>query len=90
MFLLCALASIAQTRTIRGKIVDKAGSPVANVSVTVKGNLQGVSTELDGTFTLSVKVYFIAAEAAYHLNDNVKALLYLNAVATQRVASFAG
>ncbi len=48
------LFSIAQTRTIRGRILDKAGAPVANVSVTVKGNPQGVSTEPDGTFTLSV------------------------------------
>ncbi len=47
------LFSIAQTRTIQGRILDKAGAPVANVSVTVKGNPQGVSTEPDGTFTLS-------------------------------------
>ncbi len=54
VFLLITLLSVAQTRTIRGKIVDKAGLPVANVSVTVKGNPQGVSTEQDGTFTLTV------------------------------------
>ncbi|MEP7232598.1 MAG: TonB-dependent receptor [Ginsengibacter sp.] len=54
VFSLITLLSVAQTRTIRGKIVDKAGLPVANVSVTVKGNPQGVSTEQDGTFTLTV------------------------------------
>ncbi|MEO6220117.1 MAG: carboxypeptidase-like regulatory domain-containing protein, partial [Ginsengibacter sp.] len=52
-FLCIALCSIAQTRNIRGKVVDKAGAPVANVSVAVKGNLQGVSTEPDGSFTLT-------------------------------------
>ena len=54
LFLLFALFSMAQTRTIRGSVVDKAGAPVANVSVTVKGNPQGASTDPDGTFTLTV------------------------------------
>ena len=36
------------------------------------------------------EIYFIAAEAAYHLNNEPKALMYLNAVATRRIASFAG
>lgn len=36
------------------------------------------------------EVYFIAAEAAYHQNDETKALTYLNAVATERDPGFAG
>ncbi len=36
------------------------------------------------------EIYFIAAEAAYHLNNEAKALTDLNAVATKRDASFAG
>ena len=36
------------------------------------------------------EVYFIAAEAAYHQNDEASALTYLNAVATERDPSFAG
>ncbi|MEO6638625.1 MAG: SusC/RagA family TonB-linked outer membrane protein, partial [Ginsengibacter sp.] len=54
LFLFIAFISMAQTRTVRGTIVDKAGAPVANVSVAVKGNPQGASTEPDGSFTLSV------------------------------------
>ncbi len=54
LFLLIALISMAQTRTIKGKVIDKAGAGVGNVSVTVKGNPQGVSTEPDGSFTLNV------------------------------------
>ena len=54
LFLLIGLISMAKTRTIKGKVIDKAGAPVANVSVTVKGNPQGASTDPDGTFSLSV------------------------------------
>ncbi|HEV8504184.1 MAG TPA: RagB/SusD family nutrient uptake outer membrane protein [Chitinophagaceae bacterium] len=36
------------------------------------------------------EVYFIAAEAAYHQNDETKALTYLNDVATERDPGFAG
>ena len=56
LFLFCvfALFSIAQTRTIRGRVIDEAGKGVGNVSITVKGNPQGVSTEGDGTFALAV------------------------------------
>jgi hypothetical protein len=36
------------------------------------------------------EVYFIAAEAAYHQNDETTALTYLNAVATERDPNFAG
>ena len=52
--LFIAICSFAQSRTIRGRVVDKAGAPTANVSVTVKGNPQGVSTEPDGTFILTI------------------------------------
>jgi TonB-linked SusC/RagA family outer membrane protein len=50
-FVLC---SHGQTRTIRGRIVDKGGAAMSNVSVTVKGNTQGVFTQPDGTFILKV------------------------------------
>jgi TonB-dependent starch-binding outer membrane protein SusC len=53
-FLITAFFSFAQNRAIRGKITDKSGVPVANVSVTVKGSQQGVSTQPDGTFILDV------------------------------------
>lgn len=54
LFIAMASASLAQSRTIRGKIVDEAGAPLANVSVTVKGNPQGVSTQSDGAFIITV------------------------------------
>ncbi len=36
------------------------------------------------------EIYLIASEAAYHVNDEAKALTYLNAVAEERDAAFAG
>lgn len=46
--------ALAQSRTIRGRVVSQSGFPIANVSVTVKGTGQGVSTQPDGSFTISV------------------------------------
>ena len=57
LFYLCitqALYSSAQTRSITGTVADKAGNPVANVSITVKGYKQGTSTSADGTFSINV------------------------------------
>lgn len=53
--LLCSLQLIAQNRTVTGKVTDeKDGSPLAGVSVTVKGTTTGTSTAVDGSFSLSV------------------------------------
>ncbi|MEO8413739.1 MAG: TonB-dependent receptor [Ginsengibacter sp.] len=49
-----ALYSTAQIRSIRGKVIDNAGNPVPNVSVTIKGNKQGTSTNADGAFILNI------------------------------------
>ncbi|MEO8109257.1 MAG: RagB/SusD family nutrient uptake outer membrane protein [Ginsengibacter sp.] len=68
------------------------GSPIRGATAKVVNKYPNAgSADKDETPVLRMsEVYFIAAEAAYHLNDNAKALLYLNAVATQRVASFGG
>ncbi|MBP6687109.1 MAG: TonB-dependent receptor [Lacibacter sp.] len=44
----------AQSKTITGKVTDDAGSPIANVSVQVKGTNLGTVTKEDGTYALSV------------------------------------
>jgi TonB-linked SusC/RagA family outer membrane protein len=52
---LFAIAVQAQTRTISGKVTDtKDGSPLAGVSVVVKGSKSGTQTAADGTFKISV------------------------------------
>lgn len=55
--LMFANFSWAQTKTITGKIKDeKDGSPLAGVSIVVKGTTTGTTTASDGTFSLSVPI----------------------------------
>ena len=51
---LLTLAAVAQNRTISGRVTDSTGLPVSGVSVTVKGSRQGVSSQADGSYTISV------------------------------------
>lgn len=55
---LCFLMAIsqlwAQNRTIKGRVTDEKGTPVANASVVVKGSTSGSTTDVGGNFTLSV------------------------------------
>ncbi|MCR5351827.1 MAG: SusC/RagA family TonB-linked outer membrane protein [Bacteroidales bacterium] len=47
--------AFAQTRAIRGTVVDTGGQPVIGAAVMEVGNVQnGAATDLDGKFTLSV------------------------------------
>src|SRR5881398_2275969 len=46
---------LAQNRTISGRVTDvKDGSPVPNVSVTVRDGQGGTQTDAQGNYTLSV------------------------------------
>lgn len=54
IFFLSMLASIAQTRTIRGRVIDDNSQPVADVSIQVKDTRIGTTTAADGTFVLIV------------------------------------
>jgi TonB-linked SusC/RagA family outer membrane protein len=45
---------LAQNRTISGKVLDDKGNPIANASVIIKGGGGGTSTQMDGTFSISV------------------------------------
>jgi len=54
--LLLSTGAIAQTRTISGTVTgDPDSQPVPGVSVRVKGANTGVSTDIDGKFTISAK-----------------------------------
>jgi TonB-dependent starch-binding outer membrane protein SusC len=48
------MSSFAQQKSIKGKIVDEKGAPVAGATVLVKGTTVGTVTDLDGLFQLSV------------------------------------
>ena len=58
-FLLCSVLAItqlaAQTRTLKGKVTDAKGAPLASVSILVKGTTSGTTSTLDGSFTLTVQ-----------------------------------
>jgi TonB-linked SusC/RagA family outer membrane protein len=54
-FVVLSLQSVsAQTRTISGVVNDENGAPLQGVSITVKGNSKGVTSEADGRFTITV------------------------------------
>ena len=59
-FLLCSvlmsfqLVGMAQNREITGKVVDKGSIPLPGVSVLVKGTTNGVATDLEGNFNLTI------------------------------------
>lgn len=47
--------SFSQEKIITGKVGDKDGNPLPNVSVTIKGTSNGTKTTEDGKFSLSVR-----------------------------------
>src|SRR5687768_13988758 len=50
-FLLCTITCFAQ-QTVTGKITDSNGSPLADVSVKVKGTSRGTLTNNSGDFSI--------------------------------------
>lgn len=56
LLLLClfSLAAEAQTKQLKGTIVDPDGFPLPGASVIVTGTKNGTSTDLDGNFTLKI------------------------------------
>lgn len=46
--------SLAQQKTIKGKVVDAAGEAVIGANVVVKGTTNGTITDIDGNFNLNV------------------------------------
>ena len=46
--------SVAQNKTVRGRIVDKNGDAIIGASIVVKGTTRGTITNIDGEFTIDV------------------------------------
>ena len=53
LFLLSVL-SFAQTRTVKGKVIDESGAALAGVNVTPRGSKQGTQTDASGNFSINV------------------------------------
>ena len=53
-FLLCSTVMMAQQK-VSGTVLDQAGEPLIGVSVLEAGTTNGIVTDFDGNFTLTVK-----------------------------------
>jgi len=53
-FLLIAAFSFAQTKVVKGKVVDENGIAVPGVTVLQKGSKKGTQTDKDGNFSINV------------------------------------
>jgi TonB-linked SusC/RagA family outer membrane protein len=51
---LFVVQTVAQSRTVTGKVTDEKGNPVANASIAVKNSNVGTTAGADGTFTLRI------------------------------------
>src|SRR5882762_1906904 len=51
--LLFIVPAFSQSTTIRGKVTDSAGAPVAGANVTVAGKRNGATTKPDGSFEIA-------------------------------------
>ena len=63
-FVMLSVSAMAQS-AVNGKIVDESGAPLIGASVTIPGTSQGVSTDLNGEFSLKVSAKSDAIEIAY-------------------------
>jgi hypothetical protein len=50
----CLMQSIAQQRTVTGKVTAPDGTPLVGASVTVVGQRSGVTTDGSGNFSINV------------------------------------
>ncbi|WP_370861858.1 TonB-dependent receptor [Parabacteroides faecis] len=44
-----------QQKSVTGKVVDETGEPLPGVAIVVEGSPRGVTTDIDGTFSIDVK-----------------------------------
>jgi TonB-linked SusC/RagA family outer membrane protein len=51
---LCAIALTAQNPTVTGTVSEESGDPLPNVAVTLKGSTQGVTSGVDGKYSIAV------------------------------------
>lgn len=58
LIILCLLlgigSAIAQTLKVEGKIVEETGGPIVGATIMIKGTTQGVTSDVDGNFTIVV------------------------------------
>ena len=55
LFLCLSIVVFAQTKTVKGTVLDERGESIIGASVSVKGTTTGTITDLDGKFTINTK-----------------------------------
>lgn len=60
-----SLALSAQNATVKGKVTDEDGSPLAGASLLVQGTSTGTATDVDGMYSLQVKAGEVVLEVSY-------------------------
>lgn len=53
--MMVAFSSVAQTRTVTGKVVDNSGQPLPGVNIVIKGTTTGTITDFDGKYKVDAK-----------------------------------
>ncbi len=53
VFLVCAIATFAQSVSITGKVVDEKSQPLPGASVTIDGTTLGATTDVDGNYRIN-------------------------------------
>ncbi|WP_131535772.1 SusC/RagA family TonB-linked outer membrane protein [Pedobacter nototheniae] len=83
LFFFCTLVN-AQDTSIKGTIKDKNGAPIPGVSITIKNSKTGVSSTIEGTYSITVSgnpilvysaVGFIPQEIAVNNRTSINVLL---------------
>ncbi|REG99577.1 SusC/RagA family TonB-linked outer membrane protein [Flavobacterium aquicola] len=54
MVIFTAQITLAQVKTIKGLVSDATGTPISGANINVKGEVNGVSTDFDGKFSIEV------------------------------------
>lgn len=96
LLLLCLipLCSIAQNITVKGIVKDNLGESVIGANVTEKGTTNGMITDLDGNFSLTVKknatlvisyIGYVTQEIAIKGNTNLNIILKEDSKALEEV-----
>ena len=68
----CFFTSMAQQRTVTGKVTGQDGTPLSGATVLVVGHKTGVSTGADGTFSINVPQNAKQLEVSYVGSESQK------------------
>ena len=88
------ISLLAQTKQVTGKVTDENGLPLSSISVHVKNSRIGISTKIDGSFSLSVPenailvftgVGYLPKEVSAAGQSNINVSLPIDAVSMHEV-----